>query len=140
MQVGDPALAQAAESALSKLRARLPEAQAHRLTHAVLRARRFAPTPPPGVDASALRRACWDERIVQFAYSDRLGAATRRAVKPLAIVHFQNSHCLLAYCLMRADFRAFRLDRMSDLTLTDQSFRPERVPLLRACLVAMTSD
>ena len=35
-QVGDPALVQASRSALSKLRARLPAAQANRLQHAVL--------------------------------------------------------------------------------------------------------
>ncbi|MGP6088470.1 helix-turn-helix transcriptional regulator [Antarctobacter jejuensis] len=129
--VGDPALAGAADSALAKLRARLPEAQAHRMRHAVLTAHRFSPPPAPAIDAKALRQACWDEVQVVFDYSDKTGQATRREVQPLSIVLFDRSHCLLAWCLLRQDYRAFRLDRMADLCRTGTSFRPERVPMLR---------
>jgi predicted DNA-binding transcriptional regulator YafY len=38
---------------------------------------------------------------------------------------------LLAFCTLRQDFRRFRLDLMSQVTLTTQSFRPRRVALLR---------
>ncbi len=130
--VGDPALSEAASTALAKLRARLPERQAHRMRHAVLTAHRFAPPPAPTIDARALRKACWDEEQVRFAYTDKEGSATEREVKPLSITLFDNSHCLLAWCLLRKDFRAFRLDRMDALTRTGRSFRPGRVPLLRA--------
>jgi len=129
--VGDPVLAKAAAGALSKLRARLPAAQAHRLEHAVLTARRFTPMPVPGIDASVLRQAAWDEKRIRFDYSDAVGAPTSRDVDPLSIVYMQASNCLLAYCHLRKDFRAFRLDRMRNLELTDTSFRPRRVPLLR---------
>lgn len=135
--VGDPALAEAATTALTKLRARLPERQAHRLRHAVLTAHRFAPPPAPTIDAGALRRACWDEEQVAFDYADRHGAETRREVKPLAIMLFDKSHCLLAWCLLRRDFRAFRLDRMTGLARTGRSFRPDRVPMLRTYRDAM---
>jgi len=49
---GDPALAQAAETALAKLHARLPSAQAHRLKHAVLAVNRLFPPPAPGIDVA----------------------------------------------------------------------------------------
>lgn len=130
-QVGDPALRDAAEAALAKLRARLPASQAHRLEHAVLTARRFAPLPEPGVDVEALRQATWDERTIRFDYADAEGTQTERDVDPLSIVYMQASHCLLAWCHLRDDFRAFRLDRMRNLELTGASFRPRRVPLLR---------
>ena len=132
--VGDPALADAAWSALTKLRARLPERQAHRLRHSVLVAHRFHPPALPAIDSGTLREACWDERIVGFAYTDKNGASTQREVKPLSIMLFDQSHCLLAWCLTRDDYRAFRLDRMSDLHVTDRSFRPGRVPLLKTYL------
>ena len=32
---------------------------------------------------------------------------------------------------IRQDFRVFRLERMQDMTVTDESFLPNRVPLLR---------
>lgn len=136
-EVGDPALARAAETALSKLRARLPASQAHRLEHAVLTARRFAPLPEPGIDVTELRQATWDERTIRFDYSDVEARKTTRSVDPLSIVFMQASHCLLGYCHLRRDFRAFRLDRMRNLDVTDTSFRPRRVPMLRECLAQM---
>lgn len=130
-QVGDPALAEAAEAALAKLRGRLPAAQAHRLEHAVLTARRFSSMPEPGIDVGVLRQATWDERTIRFDYADVEGRKTQRDVDPLSIVFMQASHCLLAWCHLRKDFRAFRLDRMRGLEITGASFRPRRVPLLR---------
>lgn len=137
--VGDPALAKAAETALAKLRARLPASQAHRLEHAVLTARRFAPLPEPGIDVIQLRQATWDERTIRFDYSDVEARQTTRSADPLSIVYMQASHCLLAWCHLRSDFRAFRLDRMRNLDITDASFRPRRVPMLRECLAQMSA-
>ncbi|MGY9049594.1 hypothetical protein P775_07530 [Puniceibacterium antarcticum] len=131
MQVGDPALAKAAQGALDKLRARLPDRQAHRLRHAVLSAHRFARPKAPLIDAGTLRRAVWAESHVRFAYRDAAGSATTREVQPLGIVYFESSHCLLARCLLRQDFRSFRLDRMTGLEVLQDSFRPNRVSLLR---------
>ncbi|MEM9240614.1 MAG: YafY family protein [Pseudomonadota bacterium] len=139
--VGDPVLAEAAQNALTKLRARLPARQAHRLEHAVLTAFRYgASMPTPGIDVQALRRATWEERTIRFAYTDVEGRETERDVDPLSIVFMQASHNLLAYCHLRDDFRAFRLDRMRDLSETGASFRPRRVPLLRDYLVRMRKE
>lgn len=138
--VGDPALAEAAQSALAKLRARLPLGQAHRLRHAVLSAHRFTARPTPSVDTRALRKACWDEKIIRFDYSDKTGAASTREVKPLSIVLFEHSHCLMAWCQLRQDFRAFRLDRITALEVTEQSFRPARVPLLRSYMAKVKAE
>lgn len=133
-EVGDPVLAAAARSALAKLRARLPARQAHRLEHAVLTAHRYTPLPQPGIDVSVLRKAAWDERTIRFDYIDAEGRETSREADPLSVVYMQASHCLLAWCHLREDFRAFRLDRMRALDLTGASFRPRRVPMLRAYL------
>lgn len=130
-EIADPALGKAAMSALSKIRARVPAGQARRLEHAVLSARRLRKPAAPSVDVAALRGATWDEKIVRFHYEDAEGRASVRDVKPLGIVFLTDAHVLLAWCLLRADFRAFRLDRMVALEVLEQSFRPERVALLR---------
>lgn len=130
-EIGDPDLVKAAKSALSKLQARLPEGQAQRLKHSVLSAKRFTEFPTPTIDVSTLRGACWEEFEVAFAYMDAQGAGTQRTVKPLGITFMDRSNCLLAFCTLRHDFRAFRLDRMQDLQVTKTSFRPHRVSLLR---------
>lgn len=131
MEVADPSLENAAKTALTKLKSRLPEAQAHRLKHAVLTAKRFHKPPEITIDAGTLRQAAWEERTVAFDYGDAEGRRTTREVDPLSIVFMQNVHCLLAYCHLRTDYRAFRLDRMDNLKLSDRSFRPRRIPMLR---------
>ena len=135
----EPVLASAATRALSKLQARLPDRQAHRLKHAVLHARRFVDIPQPQVDTAALRQATWDERRIRFAYTDKQGDETVREVDPLCIVHFDASHCLIGWCRLRDDYRMFRLDRLRDLQITDVSFRPRRVPLLREYMEKLAS-
>lgn len=138
--IADPALAKAATSALAKIQARVPPKQAHRLKHAVLDARRFWRPDPPRIDVGVLRQAAWDEVSVRFAYEDAKGDQTERAVKPLGIVYMDNTNVLLAWCHLRQDFRMFRLDRMDDLTVTDASFRPHRVSLLRDYLARIRAE
>ena len=138
--IGDPALAAAAAAALSKLHARLPRAQAHRLKHAVLAVNRIYKPPRPTIDVAALRRATWDERRITFDYTDGGGRRTNRTVDPLGITFLQDKHCLIAWCHLRQDSRVFRLDRMCDLIVTETSFRPRRVAMLKAALAKIGAD
>ena len=139
--IGDPALAKAARTALAKLTARVPPRQAHRLQHAVLDARRFPAAPAaPRIDVGALRAATWAEDTVGFSYTDGKGAASVRQVDPLGFIYMQGTSMLLAWCHLRRDFRAFRLDRMDDLYRTGDSFRPRRVGLLRQHMDLIRAD
>ena len=140
MEIGDPALSKAAKTALGKIQSRVPERQAHRLKHAILDARRFRKPTPPVIDVSILRQATWDEKCVRFDYADKNERRSKRSVKPLGIVYMNFNNCLLAWCLLRKDFRAFRLDRMVTLAVTDESFRPHRVSLLREHLDLIRAD
>ncbi len=137
--VADPDLAQAAQNAVAKLQARLPSAQAHRLQYAVLHADRIVRPPLPTVDVRALRRATWDERTIEIDYIDAIGAATKRRVDPLSIVFLKETHNLIAWCHLRQAYRNFRLDRMQNLTVTDASFRPRRVPMLREAIEVLSN-
>jgi predicted DNA-binding transcriptional regulator YafY len=138
--IADPDLADAAGNALGKLQARLPSAQAHRLKHAVLAVSKSQRPSAPRINVRALRKAAWDEWTISIDYVDKTGAATARRVDPLCVVFFQETHCLIAWCHLRQDFRAFRLDRMQQMTVTGQSFRPRRVPMLRAAIAALTEQ
>lgn len=133
-QIGDADLAQAAGRALGKLQGRLPPRQSHRLKHAVLSATRFQHPPQPEISVAILRQATWDELAIEFAYVDAHDATTQRRVNPLGMVYMDKSTVLVAWCHLRRDFRVFRLDRMSVLTVTDHSFRPARASLLRDAL------
>ena len=135
---GDPALAKAAQSALAKITATLPERVQRQAIHAVQQTYRFETRPAAPVHLAQVRQACWDEVAVDLTYTDAKGDQTRRRIWPLSLVFLDRNLMLLAYCTLRQDFRRFRLDLMSDVTLTNASFRPRRVPLLRDFLKIMT--
>ncbi len=138
--IGDPALSDAASAALRKLQGRLPQRQSHRLSHAVLTATRFDRPAVPTIDVAILRQAAWDERVIEFAYTDVKGADTRRRVNPLSIVYMDRASVLLSWCHLRQDFRVFRLDRMQGMDVTEDSFRPNRVSLLRDAIARIRAE
>lgn len=136
---GDPELATAARNALAKITAALPERARDHARHAVLRAARVDPKPPLAIDPGAVRRAMWEERALEIAYVDRGGATTHRRIWPLSLVFFERALIVLAFCRLRQDFRAFRLDRISALSEPGESFRPRRARLLRDYLARSES-
>ena len=134
VQVADPVLAKAAENALSKLKASLPERMRAEFEHAVLYAKRFYCRPEIAIDIEALRHATRNEQVIEIDYSDVEENRTQRAIQPLAIVFFDRSLVVLAWCELRAAYRSFRIDRILEMTLTERSFRPRRVSMLREYL------
>ena len=67
-------------------------------------------------------------------YADAEGRATRRRIWPLSVVFFERVLIVLSYCTLRQDFRSFRLDRIGQMQVTGESFRPRRAALLRQYL------
>ena len=128
---GDAELAAAARGALAKITAALPERARDHARHAALRAARVDPKPPLAIDPGTVRRAAWEERALDITYSDGAGTRTQRRIWPLSVVFFERVLIVLAYCRLREDFRAFRLDRIATLAETSESFRPRRAALLR---------
>lgn len=134
VQVADPVLAKAAENALSKLKASLPERMRSEFEHAVLYARRFYTRPDIHIDIAALREATRNEYVIEIDYVDAERRSTHRTIQPLALVFFDRSLVVLAYCEMRRDYRSFRIDRIEKMTQLERSFRPRRVSMLREYL------
>jgi predicted DNA-binding transcriptional regulator YafY len=135
---GDPALARAATAALAKITATLPERVQRQAIHAVQQTYRYEKRPAAPAHLEQIRQACWDEMALDLTYTDASGAQTQRRIRPLSVVFLDRSLMLLAFCTLRQDFRRFRLDLMSDVTMTDASFRPRRVALLRDFLKILT--
>ena len=129
---GDTALADAADRALAKITARLPERVAQQAAHAVSMVYRFRPSARASELLEPLRQASWAERAVDITYRDRLGARTTRRIWPLSIIFLEQRQFVLAWCCLRQGFRKFDPEQIECLTNTDDSFLPNRVPLLRA--------
>ena len=128
---GDPALVRAAEAAQAKIIATLPERVQRQALHAASQIYRFERRPPVPACLPLLREAIWQERAVAVAYTDRAGHQTQRVLWPLSVVFMDRTLMLLAFCTLRQDFRRFRLEALEGLRLTEESFRPRRVALLR---------
>lgn len=127
---GDPALAQAAGSALAKIATASPKDLRDKMADTGLWAPRFR-TPaehPTGLKSirEALRREC----KLAITYVDEAGAATERVVWPIALAFFEGKRLLAAWCEMRNGFRHFRSDRITTLHVTH-----DRYPTRRAVLV-----
>ena len=89
----------------------------------------------PEIDAGLLAlmsQAIRDRELVRFGYTARGGSApgeqlTRR-VEPHRLVTVGRRWYLLAYDQDRADWRSFRLDRISDPESTRRNFVPREIP------------
>ncbi|SLN77885.1 helix-turn-helix transcriptional regulator [Roseisalinus antarcticus] len=84
--------------------------------------------------------ACWEERTIDLRYRDADGSLTERRVYPLAIVYLDSGTGLLAWCCLRKDFRKFRMSRMDMAEPAHESFRPNRVRLLREYISQMAEE
>jgi predicted DNA-binding transcriptional regulator YafY len=128
---GDPALARAAEDLVAKIRTVAPE---HLRLLALEPATRVAPNwrmVPDTLDMGALRLAIRGGRKVRLTYRDEAERETERIVWPFAIGYHETVRLLVAWCELRADFRSFRTDRVSEAAFLDDRY-PERPALLRA--------
>jgi len=128
---GDAELARAAQSALAKITATLPERLQRQAIHAVSQTYRFHKRPPAPASLAVVRQACWDERMLDITYADKSGETTFRRIWPLGVVFLDRSLMVLAFCTLRQGFRRFHLHQISKVIPTDAFFRPRRVALLR---------
>lgn len=129
--MGEAELAKAAEAALGKITASLPERVQRQAIHAVSRSYRFDKRPATALHTALIRQSCWDEQELKITFTDVKGEQTVRAIWPLAIIYFDNALVCLAWCALRQGFRRFDLSRISSAQLTGANFRPKRVSLLR---------
>jgi len=135
---GDPQLANAADRALAKIAATLPERLQRQILHATHMVFRHETPSNDPLDISDIRTACWEERAIEIGYCDANGSPTRRRIYPLATVYLVYSTWLIAWCCMRKGFRKFRVSRIVTVEPTAESFRPNRVRMLRDYISQMS--
>ena len=91
----------------------------------------LAPTGGPQVDPqhlTAIAAACRDHERVRFTYRARDHADSRREAEPHSLVNAGRRWYLVAWDCGRADWRTFRLDRMSRPASTGVRFEPRPLP------------
>nr|WP_296073144.1 WYL domain-containing protein [uncultured Actinoplanes sp.] len=85
----------------------------------------------PVLDAAVLTTialACRGEERLRFDYAPRSAPPASRHVEPHRLVPLGRRWYLIAWDLDRADWRSFRVDRLSEPSLTGARFRPRPIP------------
>ena len=125
-QIGLSAFAPATDGALAKLERVLPDAlrESIRTVEEVV-----SIEPGPWVvstSVESLIRASSAIRAgkrIGFSYESHEGTRSRRQIEPYAVMHTDGRWYLIGHCLSRKDMRTFRLDRVSDLRISNFGFR-----------------
>jgi len=122
---GSTSLAGSAERAIEKIAAVIPKNRRAALEATQVYAPNFHVDPLVGAHFELLRLAVRERRFAQMDYRSSEQENTSRTVRPLALHFWGERWTLAAWCEMRKDFRAFRLDRMRNLAVTDNHFALE---------------
>jgi predicted DNA-binding transcriptional regulator YafY len=73
---------------------------------------------------SAIQLAITNLKLTEIIYSAENKQITKRIIEPLALYSTQENWVLIAYCRLRKEKRAFRLDRIEKLNLLNENFEP----------------
>ena len=76
-----------------------------------------------------LEQAIEGREALEIEYFDRAGEVTRRVIHPHLLIYKQNIWYVWAHCMLRGEFRTFRVGRMRTITRTGATF--ERKPFSR---------
>ncbi|MEC0226689.1 helix-turn-helix transcriptional regulator [Paenibacillus alba] len=79
---------------------------------------------------NSLRQAIEHTSKVSFKYLNMNGTESERVVEPAALILKGYLWYLQAYCTLRSEFRVFRLSRIQELRVLEQSFVKKQAPSL----------
>ncbi|MEM8680508.1 MAG: YafY family protein [Planctomycetota bacterium] len=128
---GDAALARSARRAIDKITAVLPDVLAKDAKRSAAYACASRARPPITIDLASLRRAVRSRHWVEIGYTDEKQRKSQRRIRPLCLVFIAPVWLVAAWCESRGDFREFRVDRITNMTITDEPFRNEAGKTLR---------
>ncbi len=68
-------------------------------------------------------------RVIEIDYLSLNNYRTERKIEPFALYTTKENWILIAFCREKEDFRAFRLDCIQSLKVTDEVFEPHKITL-----------
>lgn len=122
---GGADMARAAEEALVKISAVLPDSEARRVENTQIHAPSMNMTERERTLIDELNKAAETLQTISIEYRDEGGVATSRDVRPLGLWFWGKVWTLVSWCEMREDFRMFRIDRIAAMKNAGRPFRAE---------------
>jgi predicted DNA-binding transcriptional regulator YafY len=136
----DEDLRRSARSVLDKIDAVVPPRERSHLDRTALFSLSFPTQRQSLASFGPLRRAINGQQKVTFLYEDKSGALSRRTVRPLGLYFWGGTWTLGAWCELREDFRNFRVDRVTELTTSSETFELEPPCTLEAYVASMEAE
>ncbi len=78
---------------------------------------------------SDLQFALTNFRLTEIKYTNENQENTNRMIEPFALYSTQENWLLIAFCRLRKEYRAFRLDRIKQLRILNDTFNPHKITL-----------
>lgn len=123
---GGAAMARAAAEALIKIAAVLPAGEKDRIKRTEIHTPSYVMSDAVREAVDVVERAVEARSVLSIDYRDEQGRSSERDVRPLGLWFWGRVWTLVAWCEMRDDFRAFRIDRIVSLQPSGRIFRQER--------------
>jgi predicted DNA-binding transcriptional regulator YafY len=123
---GGAAMARAAEEALVKIGAVVPERDRDRIAEVQIHAPTSALSDADRTRIDLIEAAVERRSVLAIDYRDENETATRRDVRPLGLWFWGKVWTLVTWCELRNDFRVFRVDRIAAIGPAGRTFKAER--------------
>ena len=78
---------------------------------------------------SILQYALSNLRLCAIEYEDAAGQVSQRRIEPFALLSTNENWLMVAYCQLRKDYRYFRLDRIVNVEVLEQTFPVHKLTL-----------
>ena len=72
-----------------------------------------------------LKNAILDHKAIQFSYPSTTGEVTDRKAYPLKLLFQSQAWYISSYCLLRNDYRTFKINRIISLEVLNEHFNPD---------------
>lgn len=87
-------------------------------------------TPIEGSFIKEIQRALFEKNVIAIQYlTPSEKQTTSRKIEPVSLGFYENHWHLIAFCHMRNAYRDFRVDRIKELFIVDQSFQKTHPPI-----------
>ncbi|GAB5524795.1 MAG: HTH domain-containing protein [Roseivirga sp.] len=127
----DQSLSEQYQSAVTKLKAVLRHSQKEKVE--LLENRLQIRTNPKALKTSSfliqLQSTITNYQVISMQYTALDGQSSEREIEPFALFSTQENWLLVAWCRLRNDFRAFRLDCIQEIELMGSNFEPHQLTL-----------
>lgn len=131
MQYGDLPLSKAASDALNKIFDVLPKDTKNSLNSFSLRVGPPASESMTNEDLTILRAAIAHQKIIHFCYRPEEGKEEMKLVWPITIGYFTDKRILVAWCDKQKSYQHFNTQKMSALTVSNESYPRSKDVLFR---------